>query len=78
MADQQKKPTQAEVVKALADLASQGVYKEVTPAGARNMNAIFALTAELINELEAAEAESEARVAIENGQAQQGEDDESV
>lgn len=46
----------SEVVIALANLASQGVYKEVSPAGARSMNEIFDKAAELINDLEADEA----------------------
>ena len=45
----------SEVVRRLADLASQGTYKNVTPAGARNMNKVFDDTAALINFLESIE-----------------------
>jgi hypothetical protein len=74
------KPTQSQVVKALADLASSGTYKEITPAGARNMNAIFSLVAEVINELEASEKEAEAQLALtynEAEQADQGDSDDN-
>jgi hypothetical protein len=55
MADTTKlRPSQ--VVSALADMASQGRYDNVTPQGARNMNAVFELVASLINKLEADEA----------------------
>lgn len=50
------------VVKALADVASKGRY-EVNPEGARHMNAVFALAADLINELEAKEAAEDADMA---------------
>ena len=45
----------SQVVKALADIASQGRYT-VDPKGARNMNKVFELVAYVINELEAEEA----------------------
>jgi hypothetical protein len=45
----------SEIVMAVANLASQGTYKEVTPQGARNMNTIFEAAAGLINKLEEAE-----------------------
>jgi len=51
MTDQVKRSV---VVKALADLASQGTY-QVQPQTAREMNMIFEWTAALINELEAEE-----------------------
>lgn len=47
-------PKRSEVVIALADVASRGKY-EVSPAGAKQMNAIFDEVAKLINELEAEE-----------------------
>ena len=72
------KPKQSEVVKLIADLASQGVYKEVTPQGARNMNNIFAMVAELINELEASEKADEEELALCYDMAVQGADDESI
>ena len=43
------------IVTALADIASKGKY-EVNPDGARAMNRVFELAANLINELEAEEA----------------------
>ena len=46
--------TRAQIVQALANIASQGKY-EVSPDGARRMNAIFDAAADLINELEAEE-----------------------
>jgi hypothetical protein len=45
----------SEVVSALADLASQGTYT-VKPPVAQQMNSIFVAVAQLINELEAEEA----------------------
>lgn len=53
-----KAPARLEVVKMIADVASQGRYDNVTPVGARNMNTIFVLVAALINELEAEEAQA--------------------
>jgi aryl-alcohol dehydrogenase-like predicted oxidoreductase len=50
-------PKRSVIVKALADLASQGKYT-VDPAGARNINQLFELVAALINELEAEEKEA--------------------
>ena len=47
------------VVRLLADIASQGKYNDVTFSGARNMNTVFKLVADLINELEAEEASEE-------------------
>lgn len=47
------------IVKALADMASQGKYDNVTPLQARNMNALFIHVARLINELEQEEADAE-------------------
>lgn len=47
----------SEIVLALAEVASKGKY-EVTPQGARQMNAIFEKTAQLINELEEEEREA--------------------
>ena len=49
---------QSEIVRALAQLASEGVYN-VKPEGAQKMNQVFAAVAGLINELEAKEAEEE-------------------
>ena len=46
----------SQIVIALADMASKGKYDNVTPVQARNMNAIFEAVAQVINELEAAEA----------------------
>ena len=46
----------SEVVQALAAIASQGKY-EVSPEGARKMNAVFTEVARVINELEAEEKE---------------------
>ena len=46
----------SEIIIALANIASRGKY-EVTPAGAKQMNDVFAEVAKLINKLEAAEAE---------------------
>jgi len=46
----------SQVVIALANLASKGKF-EVTPAGSAAMNEVFVAVAELINELEAQEAE---------------------
>lgn len=51
--------TAAQVVIALANMASKGKYDNVTPAEAREMNAIFDAAAELINQLEAAENQLE-------------------
>jgi len=48
----------SQIVTALANVASQGKY-EVTPEGAKKMNAVFELVAGLINELEAEEKEAE-------------------
>ena len=48
----------SQIVNALAEVASQGKYT-VDPAGARNMNAVFTVVAELLNELEAEEAAEE-------------------
>ena len=45
----------SKVVTALAEIASQGKY-EVSPEGARRMNQVFTLVANLINELEAEES----------------------
>ena len=42
----------SQVVIALADMASQGKYDNVTPDAARKMNALFELVATLINNLE--------------------------
>ncbi len=53
----------SQIVTALANLASSGKY-EVTPQAAKAMNALFEVTAELINALEEAEklnAENEAK-----------------
>jgi hypothetical protein len=47
------------VVMKLADLASQGVYKNVTRQGAKNMNETFEDAADLINFLEKAEKDEE-------------------
>lgn len=47
--------TAAQIVVALADMASKGKYDNVTPAAARQMNAIFDAAAALINQLEDAE-----------------------
>ena len=47
----------SEIVKALADIASQGKYN-VDPKGARLINSVFEQVAALINELEAEERES--------------------
>jgi hypothetical protein len=47
----------SKVVIALAEIASQGKY-EVSPAGARKMNAIFDAVAKVINELEAEEQDA--------------------
>lgn len=47
----------SEVVIALANIASKGKY-EVSPDGARVMNRVFEEVADLINELEAEEAEA--------------------
>lgn len=52
-------PKDSVIVKALADIASQGTYN-VNPKGARTMNEVFELVADLINRLEAQEAEEEA------------------
>lgn len=49
----------SQVVLALADLASKGKYDNVTPEGARAMNNLFVLVAELINKLEESESEGE-------------------
>ena len=57
------KPSRSEIVKALADIASQGTY-QVKPAMARQMNAVFEWTAQLINELEADERREEKRAAL--------------
>lgn len=46
------------IVTALAEIASKGRYT-VDPAGAKHMNQVFDLTAELINELESEEKETE-------------------
>ena len=46
----------SQIVVALANIASKGKY-EVTPEGARIMNATFEKVADLINRLEAAEVE---------------------
>lgn len=50
----------SKVVLALADLASNGKYDNVTRQGALNMNALFETVAELINVLEAEEAVEDA------------------
>lgn len=52
----------SEIVLRLADIASKGEYK-VTPKGARVMNQVFELVANLVNELEAEEAAAEAAFA---------------
>lgn len=52
----------SEIVTALANIASKGEYK-VDPNGAKIMNRVFELTANLINELEAEEAAEDAAVA---------------
>ena len=46
----------SQIVIALADLASKGKYDNVTPMVAQQMNELFAVTAGLINRMEAAEA----------------------
>jgi len=51
--------TRSQIVKALADLASQGRYS-VDRAGAANMNALFEAVANVINSLEADEIEEAA------------------
>jgi hypothetical protein len=53
--DNEQKVGAVEVIIALADMASKGKYDNVTPEAARQMNAIFDATAELINQLEEAE-----------------------
>ncbi len=45
------------IVTALAEIASKGRYT-VDPAGARHMNQVFDLVAELINELETEEIDT--------------------
>ena len=49
--------SRAQVVIALANLASQGKY-EVSPVGARNMNQLFEEVAKVINSLEEEEKEA--------------------
>ena len=46
----------SEVVSALAEMASNGRYDNVTPESARAMNNIFDMTAKLINMMEAQES----------------------
>ena len=48
----------SEIVIALADIASKGKY-EVTPVGARHMDKVFNLVAQLINKMEKEEKELE-------------------
>ena len=67
----------AAIVQAVCDLASQGTYKEVTPQGARNMNRIFELAADLINRLEADEACAAAEVELQAMAQQFADDDEA-
>ena len=55
----------SQVVSALADMASQGRYDNVTKQGSRNMNALFEMVAQLINALEAQEAEEDNNNALE-------------
>lgn len=57
-----REPKDSVIVKALADIASQGNYN-VNPKGARTMNEVFEMVAGLINRLEAREAEQEASIA---------------
>lgn len=49
----------SEIVTALANMASRGKYDDVSPAQAAQWNLLFREAADLINELEAEENESE-------------------
>ena len=44
--------TASQIVIALADMASNGKYDNVTPQQAQNMNALFEAVAQVINQLE--------------------------
>lgn len=51
--------TASQIVIALADMASNGKYDNVTPQQAQNMNALFEAVAQVINQLEKAEGRNE-------------------
>ena len=56
----------SEVVVALADLASKGKYT-VEPAGAKYMTELYAVVAQIINELEAEESTPDVPEETEDG-----------
>ena len=69
-----KKQEQVAIIKALADVASQGTYN-LKPEQARQMNAIFEAVAALINFLEKDDAVLEAQESFEEALEGVNEDD---